>query len=735
MWVKPDESIVDAPGLYKTFGHDDGGWDRTFGLDNRNGEYRYAAFTGGAGPGPTDTTGTAITSDWTFLASVWDSIDGTVTFYAGENSITQALTDTASAHTTAAIGNLRPDNFAEGWRGWIDDVLIFDDAFGEDEIAPFRQPVGTLSLSAALHQDQETAAVSGAGPTTGGTASLSLDQGTNLLEWSINWDETTGPLTGLHFHGEAAPGNDADVVINIGNISGLNSPSNGTVQLTPEQADSLRDGLWYINAHTEVNPAGEIRGQVLPINESSFDNPLGGAWDDNTNWSGSSVPEAGNSVSIANAMIAAGPTGDTTIRSLELGAAAGTAELRLSGNHTFSTLEGVRINENGRLIANGVVTGPVSIAAGGELVVMHNESLSITGTPRPNSGRISVFGDLTFEKNLHNTAGSSITVIGGSLTVPGNGIADNVGLNQGALQLSNATVNGDVHTDGPISVTEAATFTGLVSGAADFGGAGEVEFAGGYSPGNSPAAIRFQGDLRLASSNVLTMELGGLAAGTEFDQLNVTGTVFIGGELHVELIDGFTPSDGHQFVLMNYGATEGTFDNLVLPGGEWSLNYGASQLTLSFGSGGLLGDYNSDGNFDTDDLDSLIRAIVNNDDPASFDLTEDGILDQADINKWLETGASANGFGEPFLLGDSNLDGRVDSIDLNAVGVAWQMARDTWAEGDFNADGVVDSLDLNSIGVNWQRAIPGGAAVPEPKTIVGLLLGLVALLKLRGQQD
>ena len=25
MWVKPDESIINSPGLYKTFGHDDGG--------------------------------------------------------------------------------------------------------------------------------------------------------------------------------------------------------------------------------------------------------------------------------------------------------------------------------------------------------------------------------------------------------------------------------------------------------------------------------------------------------------------------------------------------------------------------------------------------------------------------------------------------------------------------------------------------------------------------------------
>ena len=146
MWVKPDDAILGTPGLYKTFGHDDGGWDRTFGLDNRQGEYRYAAFTGGAGPGPTATTGTPVTSDWTFLAAVWDTDNpdagsNTVTFYANGNSITETLTNTPSAHMNAAIGSLRPDNFAEGFQGLIDDVRIFDSALTANEVAAVQAQV------------------------------------------------------------------------------------------------------------------------------------------------------------------------------------------------------------------------------------------------------------------------------------------------------------------------------------------------------------------------------------------------------------------------------------------------------------------------------------------------------------------------------------------------------------------------------------------------------------------
>lgn len=158
MWVKPDESIAGTPGLYKTFGHDDGGWDRTFGLDNREGEYRYTAFTGGARPGPSATTGEAVTSDWTFLAAVWDT-NGDVTgfgsdsvqFFVNGASVTEALINTSSVHTTSAIGNLRPDNFSEGFVGLIDEVQIYDHALSAAEIDAIRtsvpEPMGLSMLS------------------------------------------------------------------------------------------------------------------------------------------------------------------------------------------------------------------------------------------------------------------------------------------------------------------------------------------------------------------------------------------------------------------------------------------------------------------------------------------------------------------------------------------------------------------------------------------------------------
>jgi hypothetical protein len=37
----------------------------------------------------------------------------------------------------------------------------------------------------------------------------------------------------------------------------------GNAEITEEQLTQLRDGMMYINVHTEMHPDGEIRGQVM----------------------------------------------------------------------------------------------------------------------------------------------------------------------------------------------------------------------------------------------------------------------------------------------------------------------------------------------------------------------------------------------------------------------------------------------------------------------------------------
>ena len=94
-----------------------------------------------------------------------------------------------------------------------------------------------------------------------GSATASLDKNTNLLKYKVTYSGLTGPATAAHFHGPAAAGANAGVVIPFANPA---SPIEGQVTLTSAQAADLLAGKWYVNIHTAANAAGEIRGQMLP---------------------------------------------------------------------------------------------------------------------------------------------------------------------------------------------------------------------------------------------------------------------------------------------------------------------------------------------------------------------------------------------------------------------------------------------------------------------------------------
>ncbi len=104
-----------------------------------------------------------------------------------------------------------------------------------------------------------------------GTALLTLASKTRLLCYSISYTALLGAETAAHFHAPASAGQNADILFFIspppaGGPSPPGSPKTGCVgPLTGKQMSNLKKGLFYINVHSEVFPAGEIRGQVLHI--------------------------------------------------------------------------------------------------------------------------------------------------------------------------------------------------------------------------------------------------------------------------------------------------------------------------------------------------------------------------------------------------------------------------------------------------------------------------------------
>jgi len=144
-----------------------------------------------------------------------------------------------------------------------------------------------------------------------------------------------------------------------------------------------------------------------------------------------------------------------------------------------------------------------------------------------------------------------------------------------------------------------------VHGPGGFFGSGTPTFDGGYNPGASPAEVTFESGVILGSSNLLTIELGGLDAGSEFDVLTIEGVATLAGAIDVDLIDGFEPSGGDTFEILTAGdGVRGTFAVELLPdlgGLQWDVSYGANNVVLEVVSP-FSADFDLDGDVDGDDL-------------------------------------------------------------------------------------------------------------------------------------
>lgn len=133
------------------------------------------------------------------------------------------------------------------------------------------------------------------------------------------------------------------------------------------------------------------------------------------------------------------------------------------------------------------------------------------------------------------------------------------------------------------------------------------------------------------------------------------------------------------------------------------------------------GDFNADGALTVTDVDTLALAIHATSRNSGFDLDGNGVVDLGDRASWLSDAAARHGFNESYLRGDSNLDGIVDSVDLNSLALNWRKEVGLWSGGDFTGDGMINSADLNALALNWQQSIASASStnetVPEPTAL------------------
>lgn len=133
------------------------------------------------------------------------------------------------------------------------------------------------------------------------------------------------------------------------------------------------------------------------------------------------------------------------------------------------------------------------------------------------------------------------------------------------------------------------------------GGHGELQSvqmgAAVLAPGESAGLLTLRGDLSFSGGGLLWLELGGLARGSEYDALNVGGSVDLGSDtlLKLDFIAGFGAlvTADQRFQLLNAdGGLFGQFAN-VADGGRLTTADGTGSFVVHYGAGeGLfLSDY------------------------------------------------------------------------------------------------------------------------------------------------
>jgi T5SS/PEP-CTERM-associated repeat protein len=358
------------------------------------------------------------------------------------------------------------------------------------------------------------------------------------------------------------------------------------------------------------------------------------------------------------------------------------------------TLNAATVNNSGLLRGDGRIIATMNNLASGEIRAESGKTLKFIGSGT-NAGRVNLQGGtVEFSQPVTNagtitghgtifTGGAGLTnsgqinLSGGYTEVFGN--VQNQAASPGGIRvLANTDVvywDNVTHNAGSVfnvSAGATATFAGDFQGMG-ISGPGSVEFQGNVSPGFSPAAMFMGGDVSLAASSVLKIEIGG-STQSHYDYLQAAGSLYVGGTLQVSLIDGFVPAAGNRFYLLISPDISGLFTTIELP--------------------------------------DLPPSLAWN----TFNLYSDGY---GYIETW--------GVSPP--AGDFDSDYDVDGADF----VAWQThfpmeSGATLADGDADSDGDVDGADF----VLWQTnfsppASAAAASVPEPTGFFAGLAGTVAI--------
>jgi len=443
------------------------------------------------------------------------------------------------------------------------------------------------------------------GGTIGGTGTVSPAAGATLSFAATNSTYTIQAGTGITGGGAVAFTNGTVNDAGSYTVTGSTSVSGGTANFTAPvgnlgQALTISSGTLNLSGGAQVS---------VPTLSMSFGTLTGSDTLTVTGaltWSGGTMSGTGSTN--ADGGLTLGGASSETLAGRTLNNA-GAATLSGSGSGLYLSSGALFDNQPG---ASFTIQTDAGIAFNGGAATFVNEgaltkaggtgttTISVTfnqtgaGATQVQSGTLKLSGGGTFAGTVQATGGGSFTMTtaptnlsSGTLTGATWAVGANSSISLGANVTTDATT---IILDGT-----GASFSGL-SNLADVMAGASLQILDGASL-STTANLDDAGTVSLATgtwtitgnysqeaTSALDIGVGGLAPGSQFGQLNVSGQVALDGALNISLLNGYSPPLGDSYRILTFGTRTGDFaveTGLYLAGGEaFSPTYGSSALSL-----------------------------------------------------------------------------------------------------------------------------------------------------------
>ncbi|MCX7423797.1 MAG: hypothetical protein NT013_30255 [Planctomycetia bacterium] len=396
------------------------------------------------------------------------------------------------------------------------------------------------------------------------------------------------------------------------------------------------------------------------------------------------------------------------------------SDLKITGDLTAAgpiTLVSRGLSTGGGPLTGGsvIVSGNLTLGSGKLTVQTTDSDSEIFGTIT-GSGGLELLGTGVLTLDGTKTFGGQTTVTGGTLNVTGTTTASSpVVVSAGASLAGTGTVKGPV----------------------------TVQNGGAIGPGPSVEQLTVNGNVSFAGGSNFAAKINGTTAITDYDQLNVLGTVTIGANVPLSLtsLNSFVPADGNAFLIISNDGNDpvvGTF--MGLPEGAAVKNIFGSGVNASITyQGGTGNDVALLVDRTPPVVNSIVRSgtnpskassvnfVVTFSEPVTGVGVGDFVIDQVGVPQATIASVSGSGSTYTVTVNTGNGEGTLSiDFDKNADGSVQDAAGNLsvasfTAGGTFNVDTVLPRVtSIVLVNSNPTKAGPVAFTVTFNEPVTGL---------------